>query len=109
MSEYLFSYGTLQKAEVQLKLFGRLLNGTKDSLSGYKTSEVEISDEAFLARGEQSKQLTIVVSDGDHLDGMVFEVAADELTRTDKYEPAEYSRVEVMLVSGKIAWIYLKI
>ena len=109
MNEYLFSYGTLQKAEVQLQLFGRLLNGSADSLAGYKTSEVEISDEAFLAKGEQSVQLTVIQSDGDKIDGMVFDVSLDELTHADKYEPVEYERVEVMLASGKQAWIYQKI
>lgn len=109
MSEYLFSYGTLQKAEVQLKLFGRLLNGTNDSLTGYKTGTIEITDEVFLAKGEQSTQHTAIPSDGDRIDGMVFEVSADELAHADKYEPAEYLRFEVILASGKQAWIYLKI
>ena len=109
MSEYLFSYGTLQKAEVQLKLFGRLLNGTKDSLTGYKTSKVEITDEAFLANGEQSVQLSAVLSADGKIEGIVFELTADELAHADTYEPAEYSRVVVTLASGKRAWIYLKI
>ncbi|MEQ1921352.1 MAG: gamma-glutamylcyclotransferase family protein [Pyrinomonadaceae bacterium] len=109
MSEYLFSYGTLQKAEVQLKLFGRLLNGSADSLEGFKTSEVEITDAAFLSKGEQSIQLTIVASGGDQIDGTVFEVSSDELTHAEKYEPAEYSRVVVTLISGKRAWLYLKV
>ena len=109
MSEYLFSYGTLQKADVQLKLFGRLLNGTTDGLVGYKTSEVEITDDAFLAKGEQSTQLTVVVSDGDRIGGMVFEVTTDEFAHADTYEPGEYSRVSVTLESGIRAWVYLKI
>ncbi|HRI04651.1 MAG TPA: gamma-glutamylcyclotransferase [Pyrinomonadaceae bacterium] len=109
MSEYLFSYGTLQKAEVQLKLFGRLLNGTKDCLEGYKASKVEIIDEGFLAKGEQSVQLAAIASDGDTIEGMVFELTADELSLADTYEPVEYSRVQVTLASGKLAWVYLKI
>lgn len=108
MSEYLFSYGTLQNRDVQLKLFGRLLNGTKDSLAGYKSGSVEITDVAFLAKGEQRTQLSAVESDGDTIDGMVFEVSADELAHADKYEPDEYLRVKVPLGSGKKAWIYLK-
>lgn len=109
MSEYLFSYGTLQKAEVQLRLFGRLLDGTKDSLTGYKTSKVEITDDAFLAKGEQNVQLTATLSADGLIEGMAFELTADELTHADTYEPAEYSRVVVMLASGKKAWVYLKI
>lgn len=109
MSEYLFSYGTLQNAEVQLKLFGRLLNGTSDTLTGYDASEIEITDEAFLAKGEKSVQLTAIASDLDQIDGMVFEVLTEELAYADTYEPAEYSRVEVILASGKKAWLYLKV
>ena len=54
MKEYLFSYGTLQKDKVQLDLFGRLLNGTKDILKGYKLFPIEIKDEKFLAKGEEN-------------------------------------------------------
>ncbi len=108
MSEYLFSYGTLQNRDVQLKLFGRLLNGTKDSLAGYKSGSVEITDVAFLAKGEQRTQLSAVESDGDTIDGMVFEVSADELFVADGYEPEEYERIRVTLESGKRTWLYKK-
>ncbi len=109
MSEYLFSYGTLQKAGVQLRLFGRRLNGTSDVLTGYSTSKVEITDEAFLAKGEKSVQLTAIRSHGDKVDGIVFEVSPEELAHADTYEPAEYSRIEVTLASERRAWIYLKV
>ena len=109
MNEYLFSYGTLQKAEVQLKLFGRLLNGTSDVLTGYETNRFEISDEVFLAKGEQCVQLTATPTPDGKIDGTVFEVSSEELAHADTYEPAGYSRIEVTLGSGKKAWIYLKI
>ena len=54
MSEYLFSYGTLQKEKVQIKLFGRTLRGCNDILCGYKLKRVEITDDDFLASGEES-------------------------------------------------------
>ncbi len=109
MREYLFSYGTLQKNEVQLELFGRLLTGTQDILNGYKVSSNEITDESFLSRGEQKHQLTLV-SSGDkevNVEGTVFEITEDELLLADKYEPEEYKRVKVTLESGKQAWVYL--
>ncbi|MGB2750875.1 MAG: gamma-glutamylcyclotransferase family protein [Pyrinomonadaceae bacterium] len=109
MSEYLFSYGTLQKAEVQLKLFGRPLNGTSDVLTGYTTSEVEITDEVFLAKGGQNVQLTAIASVDDKIDGTAFELTADELALADTYEPEGYSRIEVTLASGTKAWVYLKV
>ena len=109
MKEYLFSYGTLQKDEIQLGLFGRLLTGTRDLLKGYKTESIEIKDESFLSRGEEKYQLTAIVSDDrtDTIEGTVFTVSEDELLLTDKYEPDNYTRIKVRLESGKQAWVYL--
>ena len=103
--EYLFSYGTLQKTETQLKLFGRVLNGGNDTLEGYKTANILIEDEVFLAE-EGSQQLTAVASIGDKIDGMVFAITSEELVMTDRYEPENYERVAVKLCSGKQAWLY---
>ena len=58
MSEYLFSYGTLQQEKTQLELFGRKLHGTSDVLKGYKVATIEIKDETFLTRGEEKFQKT---------------------------------------------------
>ena len=109
MNEYLFSYGTLQKEQGQIKLFGRKLIGEKDLLVGYKTSEIEIKDEGFLAKGEKSSQLTAVFTDKavDTIAGTVFEISTEELVVADEYEPDGYKRVEVELASGKRAWVYL--
>lgn len=107
MKENLFSYGTLQKGEIQLKLFGRLLDGAKDILIGYKLSTIEIKDESFLAKGEDKNQLTLLSSKTDVVEGTVFEISVEELLLADKYEPENYKRVKVALESGKDAWIYL--
>ena len=108
MNENLFSYGTLQKDSVQLKLFGRLLNGTKDILNGYQLSSIEIKDESFLSKGEQKTQLTLIPSGNqtDQIEGTILEISEEELFLADSYEPDNYKRVEVELVSGKKAWIY---
>lgn len=108
MKEYLFSYGTLQKDKVQLELFGRLLHGTKDILEGYKVSSIEIKDEAFLAKGEEKYQQTLIPTkdNTDIIEGTVFEVSTKELHQADKYEPVNYTRILVALRSGKEAWIY---
>ncbi len=105
MKENLFSYGTLQKKKVQLKLFGRLLVGTNDILKGYKISSIEIKDESFLSKGEQKYQLTAIPSknDTDIIEGTVFEISEEELILADKYEPDNYKRVKVVLQSGKEA------
>jgi gamma-glutamylcyclotransferase (GGCT)/AIG2-like uncharacterized protein YtfP len=108
MTENLFSYGTLQEDRVQLKLFGRLLNGAKDFLAGYKLSEIEIKDESFRAKGEEKIQQTLIPSNdnADVVAGTVFEISEEELLSADKYEPENYYRTKVVLRSGKEAWIY---
>jgi len=60
MREYLFSYGTLQKDKIQLALFGRILQGWNDMLRGYKMISIEIKDNAFLAKGEENLQQTLI-------------------------------------------------
>ena len=106
--EYLFSYGTLQKEKVQIELFGRLLYGARDILQGYKTSSIEIKDEAFLLKGEQKFQQTATLSDdGNFIKGTVFEISEEELYHADEYEPGNYKRIQVKLQSGKEAWIYV--
>jgi|SRR5712671_3679541 len=111
MKEYLFSYGTLQKDSIQLKLFGRLLNGAKDILKGYKLSPIEIRDESFLSKGEENIQLTVIPSNDkeDRINGTVFEISEEELILADKYEPGNYQRIQVALDSGRKAWIYAAI
>jgi len=108
MKETLFSYGTIQKESVQLKLFGRLLHGDKDILRGYKLSPIEIKDRSFLSKGEQNIQLTVTASHNknDRIEGTVVEISGEELLLADNYEPDNYKRVEVELESGKKAWIY---
>jgi gamma-glutamylcyclotransferase (GGCT)/AIG2-like uncharacterized protein YtfP len=109
MKTYLFSYGTLQKQTVQKDLFGRTLRGWPDVLAGYKTESVEITDKAFLAKGEQRMQQTAVASnnENDSIKGTVFELTKEELLAADKYEPEGYERINVKLGSGKEAWLYV--
>jgi hypothetical protein len=39
--------------------------------------------------------------------GVVFEITAEELVAADRYEVAQYFRVEVTLKSGVKAWVYV--
>src|ERR1700759_4932618 len=109
MTEYLFSYGTLQKEKVQIDLFGRKLNSSNDALPGYKIATIEIKDETFLAKGEDKYQKTLTSSKdkNDRIKGTVLELTEDELLTADKYEPDNYKRIKVVLESGKEAWIYI--
>lgn len=107
--EFLFSYGTLQSVEVQLETFGRELVGCDDALLGYQLEMVEIKDEAVVAlSGETHHPIAIEVCDSaDEIPGMVFEITAEELAQSDKYEVDEYQRVLGKLKSGKQAWVYV--
>ena len=109
MSEYLFSYGTLQLEKVQLESFGRKLNGAKDSLKGYTLEQIEITDENVLQQSEQRFHPIAIPSDNadDTIEGVVFEITSAELVQADTYEVDDYKRILVTLASGKNAWIYV--
>ena len=109
MTEYLFSYGTLQKESVQLKLFGRRLGGNADRLCGYRLETIEIRDEAFLSKGEERYQRTLVPSPNknDAVEGTALELSHEELLKSDSYEPENYKRKQITLASGRQAWVYL--
>jgi gamma-glutamylcyclotransferase (GGCT)/AIG2-like uncharacterized protein YtfP len=106
--ELLFSYGTLQLENVQLKTFGRLLRGTKDILVSYSISKIEISDEDVIATSGE-RYHPILKYTGNNFDvvkGTVFELTSEELGQADEYEVKEYSRIQAKLKSGGSTWIY---
>jgi len=104
----LFSYGTLQVKAVQLANFGRLLSGRPDLLPGYTLVPIIIDDSAVIALSGKSQHMIAKRSNaGDEVTGMVFELTAEELAAADRYEVAEYTRVQVTLKSGVKAWVYV--
>ena len=94
-----------------MDLFGRKLMGESDRLKGYKITPVIISDQAFLARGEDQNQKIAISTNNpaDKIEGTAFEVSGDELLQSDQYEPVDYKRVMVQLESGRSAWVYAAI
>jgi gamma-glutamylcyclotransferase (GGCT)/AIG2-like uncharacterized protein YtfP len=111
-TENLFSYGTLQREEVQLTTFGRRVEGKPDVLIGYNLTMIPIKDENVVAASGDTHyrniQFTGIAS--DIIEGTVFTVTKKELERADEYEaPADYKRVLVKLKSGSNAWVYLHI
>ncbi|MET4141227.1 gamma-glutamylcyclotransferase family protein [Pedobacter sp. UYP1] len=108
-TENLFSYGTLQNENVQVKNYGRLLEGKWDKLYGYALSMIEITDAEVVSLSGASHHPMVKYTGRitDVVDGMVFEISADELKRTDEYEVDDYKRVQVSLESGKKAWVYI--
>jgi len=77
----LFSYGTLQEEAVRISIFGRVLSGSPDSLSGYALRKVKVADPAVVAISGEAWH-PIVKRTGQPSDvvaGTVFEITPDEL------------------------------
>lgn len=95
----LFSYGTLQEPDVQMSVFGRLLQGCPDELVGFEQLPILLGD----------AQHSIVRLNGrsdSRVSGTVLEVSDQELVKADEYEPPPYKRVSTVLASGTEAWVY---
>ena len=107
--QLLFTYGSLQDAEVQLDTFGRLLAGERDALRGYTIDYAEI-DDARVAEVSGLSVHPILRRTGNAIDtvvGTVVHITSDELDAADEYEVALYRRVPVRLASGRDAWVYV--
>ena len=104
----IFSYGTLQREDVQLAQVGRAMAGLADALPGFRTVPVPIDDPSIV------ESLGISTYDSlektgrpeDEVAGTVFEVTDAELERIDAYEAPEYGRFEVVLKSGRRGWAW---
>jgi gamma-glutamylcyclotransferase (GGCT)/AIG2-like uncharacterized protein YtfP len=107
---HLFSYGTLQQADVQIASFGRLLEGSDDALPGYKQSMIEIVDpEVVRKSGKKFHPIVAPSADPtDEVGGIVFTITEAELAAADAYEVNDYRRILVRLRSGIDAWVYVK-
>ena len=99
--ENLFVYGNLKKPEIQRKVIGRVAELTEDSIKGYKQSTIYIKGEIFPILTSSKNPLDFVF-------GSVIEVTEEELKKIDDYETDEFKRKEVVLVSRKDSWVYVK-
>jgi gamma-glutamylcyclotransferase (GGCT)/AIG2-like uncharacterized protein YtfP len=95
----LFVYGTLNNPAKQQELFGRVIGGTADALSGYATETIVDGGAAYHAA---------VRHDGAEIQGRVLEVTTADLASADAWEGDSYNREQLRLKSGVIAWVYLK-
>lgn len=96
---HLFSYGTLQKKEVQLGIFSRLLGGYDDILQGHRISNEKVA--GLYPTLEVAEDLQAKIH------GKVYVLTDEELKKADYYEGDAYKRIEVILSSGRKAWVYL--
>ena len=108
-TEFLFSYGTLQLEAVQLATFGRRLEGTSDTLTGFALAPLKIEDPAVVAiSGKATHTIARFTGrDSDEIPGTVFRIAPDDLRSADKYEVDACKRIAVILRSGTRAWVYV--
>jgi gamma-glutamylcyclotransferase (GGCT)/AIG2-like uncharacterized protein YtfP len=107
----LFSYGTLQKRDVQMAHFGRELTGRQDALPGYTRRLSAVPDPKVIALIGETEYANAEPSSNpeDVISGMVFEITEQELAAADIYEQAAgYRRISVRLRSGDQAFLYIR-
>ena len=105
----LFSYGTLQREDIQLLVFGRWLQGRPDELVGFERSQITL-DEPRLVAQTGTRDHVIVKFNGradSRVPGTVFEITDEELAKSDRYEVDPYMRKQTLLASGTQAWVYV--
>jgi gamma-glutamylcyclotransferase (GGCT)/AIG2-like uncharacterized protein YtfP len=99
----LFTYGTLQNEDIQESLFGRILQGTPETLIGYTLKEIQIEEEFGLVH---YPIITETHQPEDNISGIVYEITTNDLHQADLYEGLHYKRVEVHLQSNEKVWAY---
>lgn len=106
---HLFSYGTLRQPEVQLSSFARLLDGTPDTLIGFRSGWVTITEpDVVTASGSDRHPIVRHTGNaGDSVPGTVFTISPVELANADDYEVDDYRRRLTRLGSGMEAWVYV--
>ena len=105
----LFSYGTLRQSEVQLATYGRLVETEADVLTGHVLTEIVIHDPHVVSVSGKSVH-TIAQPTGkaaDRIEGVVLFLTEEEVRATDDYETDAYARTEVVLESGRRAFVYV--
>jgi gamma-glutamylcyclotransferase (GGCT)/AIG2-like uncharacterized protein YtfP len=104
----LFSYGTLQRPEVQVATFGVELTGEADAVVGHRLGEVTIEDPHVIAVSGSAVHPALVPAHQPEAEvaGTVYALTDEQLARADEYEVDAYTRVEVLLRSGRTAWVY---
>ena len=96
----LFSYGSLQREDVQIATFGRTLSGRADELLAFEwvSPAASGSGHANVIRGGPDCRVA----------GIAFEVSDAEMAAVDEYERRDdYTRIEAALASGLSTWVYV--
>ena len=95
----LFSYGSLQRADVQQSTFGRMFAGARAELVGWQIVPPSPGG---------SPHANAVRFAASRIAGTVFIVTDSDLAAADVYERRDgYVRVMVRLASGREGWMYV--
>lgn len=100
MNNFLFAYGTLNDPEVQQYVFQRVLEGDEDMLPSFRISSKKLYGRYLV--------LEHTGNTSDMITGSVYAIDLPELSRADVYEGPAYSRINVVLNSGRKAWVYVE-
>lgn len=107
-AHHLFSYGTLRQPGVQRAVFGGLLDGVPDAITGYRCAEVAITDpDVVSTSGLAVHQILVPDPSAADIAGIRFGVDDRQLAAADAYEVDDYVRISVTLRSGLNAWVYV--
>lgn len=107
--QLLFTYSTLQHADVQLDTFGRLLEAEADVLPGYTIEDADVPDSRIEDAAVKRTQ-PMLRATGNRLDkvvGQAARVTETELDACDEFQASLCRRVAVVLASGRPAWTYV--
>ena len=107
--QWLFSYGTLQIASIQLRIFGKLVKGRRDTLCGYRVQHLAV-DDPLERHALGIDHYPILVPSGyqsDSVEGFVYALTEQDLLCADSYAGNDYRRVVSQLDSGLSAWVYI--
>lgn len=109
--DFLFSFGTLRQADVQVSVFGHTLEGRTEQLPGFRLTTVTIADPEVIRISGSAEHPMLLRSENlsDVVEGVAFEVTDEELAAADAYEDDSYVRSAVRLISGRKCWVYLPV
>lgn len=83
----LFSYGTLQDPDVQMKVLGRKLGiRWPTNINGFKLRQLEIEGIYYPAAE---------IKAGSNIRGNIYEIKSSDLAKLDEYETYKYKRIAV--------------
>ena len=102
---WLFSYGTLRQADVQRSVFGRELAEEPDLLRGFEVRQIQLGD----GRGGVATYpiLRRAADPSREVAGAALAIRRHDLAPADAYEGRAYRRIEVVLGSGRTAFVYV--